>query len=120
MKHKRIPQKIDELVYGTSISPDGCKILELEKNKHYSLAYGELAKEERTKLHKMEMKELYYIIEGTGKITVNDKEKEITERDVIIVPENAEQKLENTGNKTLKFLMIVNPPYELEKESILE
>lgn len=120
MKHKKIPQKIEELVYGTTISQDGCKILELERNEQYSLAYGELAVGEKSKEHKMEMKELYYIIQGKGKITVNKKEKEIEKGDIIIISENAIQKLENTGNERLKFLMIVNPPYDPEKERILE
>jgi len=120
MKYRKIPQKIEELVYGTTISQDGCKILELERNKQYSLAYGELAVGEKSKEHKMEMQELYYIIQGKGKITVNKEEKEIEEGDVIVIPENAKQKLENIGKERLRFLMIVNPPYDPEKEQILE
>jgi len=120
MKYKKIPKKIEELLNGITISQDGCKILELERNKQYSLAYGELAVGEKSKEHKMEMQELYYIIQGKGKITANKKEKKIEKGDIIVIPENAIQKLENTGNERLKFLMIVNPPYESEKERILE
>ncbi|MBK5113397.1 MAG: cupin domain-containing protein [Candidatus Heimdallarchaeota archaeon] len=120
MKQKKIPENIKELVYGTTISQDGCKILELERNEQYSLAYGELAVGEESKAHKMEMQELYYIIQGKGKITVNKEEKEIEKGDIIILPEEAVQKLENTGKEPLKFLMIVNPPYDSEKEQIVE
>lgn len=120
MRYKKIPKKIEELVYGTTISQDGCKILELERNKQYSLAYGELAVGEKSKEHKMEMQELYYIIQGKGKITVNKEEKEIEKGDIIVIPEDTEQKLENIGQETLRFIMIVNPPYDPEKEQILE
>lgn len=120
MKHKKMPKDLDELVNGAIISQDGCKILELERNEQYSLALGELAKGEKSKLHKMEMQELYYIIQGKGKITIDKEEKEIEKGEVIVVPAKAEQKLENIGQKTLKFLMIVNPPYDPEKEQILE
>ncbi|NHJ32739.1 MAG: cupin domain-containing protein [Asgard group archaeon] len=120
MKHKKIPQEIEELVTGATISQDGCKILELERNEQYSLAYGELAVGEKSKLHKMEMQELYYIMQGKGKITLDKEEKKLKKGDVIVIPENVEQKLENIGKETLKFLMIVNPPYDPKKEQILE
>lgn len=120
MKYKKIPEKIEELINGITISQDGCRILELERNNQYSLAYGELAVGEKSKEHKMEMQELYYIIQGKGKITVNKKEKILEKGDIIVLPENAEQKLENIGKERLRFLMIVNPPYDPEKELILE
>jgi len=120
MKHKKIPLKREDLVHGAIISPDGCKIVELERNEQYSLAYGELGVGEKSKEHKMEMQELYYFIQGKGKITINKREKEIKEGDVIKIPKNAIQKLENIGKETLKFLMIVNPPYDPEKEQVLE
>lgn len=120
MKYKKIPKKIEELINGPTISQDGCRILELERNKQYSLAYGELAVGEKSKEHKMEMQELYYIIQGKGKITVNKEEKILEKGDVIVIPENAVQKFENIGKEALRFLMIVNPPYDPEKEEILE
>jgi mannose-6-phosphate isomerase-like protein (cupin superfamily) len=120
MKQKKIPEKIEELVYGTTISQDGCKILELERNEQYSLAYGELAVGEKSKAHKMAMQELYYIIQGKGKITLNGKEKILEKGDIIVLPEETVQKLENIGEEPLKFLMIVNPPYDPKKEQILE
>ncbi len=120
MKYKKIPKKIEEQLNGITRSQDGCKILELERNKQYSLAYGELEVGEKSKEHKMEMQELYYIIQGRGKITVNKEEKELEKGDVIVIPENAVQKLENIGKEALRFLMIVNPPYDPEKEQILE
>ena len=120
MKHKKIPLKREDLGQEVKISQDGCKIVELERNEEYSLAYGELAVGEKSKEHKMAMQELYYFIQGKGKITINKKEKEIEKGDVIIIPKNAIQKLENIGKEPLKFLMIVNPPYDPEKEQILE
>ena len=101
-------------------SKDGVLVLEIEKNSDYSLAYGELAVGERNKKHKIEMQEIYYIIQGQGKMIVDNQEETIEKGDIITIPTNAIQQMINTGRLILKFLMIVNPPYNPEREEILE
>ncbi len=118
MKIMKLPEDLDE--QNSYKSPDGTLIAEIEINKDYSLAYGEIKGKESNKQHTMIMKELYYIIEGKGIITVNSFEHEIAKGDVIVIPENAVQKITNTGRRKLKFLMIVNPPYDSKKEVMLE
>lgn len=118
MKIMKIQEELEEK--GWYKSQDGTLIIEVEKNEHYSLAYGELNPGESNKKHSMTMQELYYILEGEGEINVNNTEHKITQGEVIIVPEKAIQTIKNTGKKKLKFLMIVNPPYDPEKEVILE
>ena len=118
MKIMKLPEDLDK--ENSFKSQDGTVIAEIEINKDYSLAYGELQAKESNKQHTMTMKELYYILDGKGIITVNNSEHSIVKGDVIIIPENAVQKMTNTGRKKLKFLMIVNPPYDPEKEIIFE
>ena len=118
MKIMKLPEDLD--MENSFKSQDGTLIAEIEINKEYSLAYGELQGKESSKPHTMTMKELYYILEGKGIITVNNTEHSIVKGDVVIIPENAVQKMTNTGKKKLKFLMIVNPPYDPEKEIIFE
>ncbi len=118
MKIMRLPEDLDE--QNSYKGQDGTLIAEIEINKNYSLAYGELKARQSNKQHTMRMKELYYIISGKGIIMVNNFDHKIAKGDVIVIPENAVQKITNTGRRKLKFLMIVNPPYDPEKEVLLE
>jgi mannose-6-phosphate isomerase-like protein (cupin superfamily) len=101
-------------------SKDGVIVIELMKSEKYSIAYGELLPKEENKKHKMDMQETYYFLEGEGEIII-DGQKIPVKKDVMIkIKPNAEQKLVNTGKKKMKFLMVVNPPYNSDKEEILE
>ena len=101
-------------------SQDGVKIIELYKNKSYSFTYGELGPKEENKLHKMAMEEVYYIIQGKGIMVIEEEELAVKKGDVIIIKPNCKQKIRNCGRRKLAFYMIVNPPYESQKEEILE
>ena len=101
-------------------SKDGVIVIELMKTEKYSIAYGELLPKEENKKHKMEMQETYYFLQGEGEIII-DGQKTPVKKDVMIkIKPNAEQKLVNKGKEALKFLMVVNPPYNPEKEIVLE
>ncbi|NHJ04686.1 MAG: cupin domain-containing protein [Candidatus Heimdallarchaeota archaeon] len=101
-------------------SQDNTEIIELEKNNDYSLAYGELKPGEKNRKHKMQMREIYYFLEGEGIIEIEGEQEKISAGKFVIIPKNAVQWLRNTGEKSLRFLMIVNPPYDQKKEEILE
>ncbi|MGC9781006.1 MAG: cupin domain-containing protein [Candidatus Heimdallarchaeota archaeon] len=120
MKIKKIPAVFEEKETDVTRSKDGVLVFEIEKNNEYSIAYGELAVGEKNKKHKLEMQELYYIIQGIGKIIVESREEVIKKGALIIIPENTTQQIQNTGQEKLKFLMIVNPPFDSEKEEIYE
>ncbi len=101
-------------------SKDGVIVIELLKTEKYSIAYGELLPKEENKKHKMIMEETYYFLEGEG-IIIIDGDKIPVKKDIMIkIKPNAEQKLINTGIGKMKFLMVVNPPYDPIKEEILE
>jgi len=101
-------------------SQDSTEIIELEKNKDYSLAYGELKPGIKNRKHKIQMREIYYFLEGEGIIEIDGQQEKISAGKLVTIPKNAEQWLKNTGEKPLRFLMIVNPPYDQKKEEILE
>ncbi|MFW9924225.1 MAG: cupin domain-containing protein [Candidatus Thorarchaeota archaeon] len=101
-------------------SKDGTLVLELEKNNDYSLAYGELQPGEKNNEHKMEMQEVFYILSGKGIITIEEEKKAVKKDSMIVVPIGKKQSMENTGKKKMRFLMIVNPPYDENKEKIIK
>jgi len=101
-------------------SKDDVKLLEIEKNGQYSLAYGEIERAKENRKHKMAMQELYYIIEGKGEMILSGEKILVKKGMIIKVEKNKEQKIRNMGRRNLRFLMIVNPPYNEEMEIIIE
>ena len=87
---------------------------------NYSLAQFTLESGKKSKLHKMKSSEIYYILEGSGKLTINGESYLLQKDDSAYVPRNAEQFIENSGNKILKFLCIVEPAWKSDDEVLLE
>ena len=87
---------------------------------NFSLAQFTLEQGKKSKLHKISSSEIYYIIQGTGEITIDNIIYELSENDSIFVPPSARQFIRNTGSEDLKFLCIVYPPWNKEDEKILE
>ena len=86
----------------------------------YSLAQFTLEIGEKTKLHKIKSSEIYYILEGNGKLRIDGNEFELKKNDSAYVPPNSEQFFENIGSEKLQFLCIVEPAWKQEDDEILE
>ena len=86
----------------------------------YSIAQFILEPKKKSKLHKMKSSEIYYIIEGSGKIRINEDSFHIEKDDSVYVPPNSKQFIENTGSVNLKFLCIVEPAWKADDEILLE
>ena len=87
---------------------------------NYSLAQFTLETGKKSKRHKMKSSEIYYILEGSGKLTVNEESYILQKDDSAYVPPNAEQFIENSGSEDLKFLCIVEPAWKADDEELLE
>jgi len=86
----------------------------------YSLAQFTLDIGKKTKLHKIKSSEIYYILEGKGKLTIDEKVFFLEKDDSIHVSPNSTQFIENIGPIELRFLCIVEPAWKIEDENILE
>jgi mannose-6-phosphate isomerase-like protein (cupin superfamily) len=51
-----------------------------------------------------DIEEVYYILEGTGEITVNNEQREISKGDIIYVPPKAVHTVLNNGKKPLRLI----------------
>ena len=120
MKLLTIPNEIKNFSREMIKSRDGTTVMEIEKNTEYSLAFGELEKGQKNKHHKMAMQEIYFIIEGKGRFRIDNHELITKKGDLIKITKNSSQQLTNIGKRKLKFFMIVNPPYDSQKEEILD
>ena len=87
---------------------------------NYSIAQFSLESGKKTKLHKIKSSEIYYILEGNGKLKINSEKFELKKNDSAYVPPNSEQFLENIGSEILRFLCIVEPAWKPEDDKILE
>ena len=87
---------------------------------NYSLAQFTLGPGKKSKLHQMSSSEIYYILEGTGNLTINEDTHSLEKNDSAFVPPNSKQFIENSGDVDLKFLCIVEPAWKADDETILE
>ena len=87
---------------------------------NYSLAQFTLETGKKSKRHKMKSSEIYYILEGSGKLTVNEESHILQKDDSAYVPPNTEQFIENLGSEDLKFLCIAEPAWKADDEVLLE
>jgi mannose-6-phosphate isomerase-like protein (cupin superfamily) len=79
---------------------------------HYSLAWAKVAPHKKTLRHRLTSSEVYYILNGTGIMHINNEEKRVQENDIVYIPPNAVQHIENAGDIDLEFLCIVDPAWQ--------
>ena len=96
---------------------DGSLIRELmhpasHGNKNQSLAEAIIAVNSETVLHRHHRsEELYYITAGSGLMTLDDQQFEVTTGDTICIAPGLAHKIRNTGACDLKILCCCSPAY---------
>ena len=99
------------------VANDGCTIRELLHPENdaidlpYSLALATVDIGKTSFQHKLEQTEVYHILQGHGRMFIENEDSEVTAGDVIVIPEEALQWIENIGNEPLVFAAIVSPPW---------
>jgi mannose-6-phosphate isomerase-like protein (cupin superfamily) len=97
---------------------DGSQIRELlaHRNsciKNQSLAEARLPPGAKTTPHHHNLtEEIYYILEGHGRMEIDGESKEVNPGDAIAIPPGARHTIGNTGTETLRFLCCCAPGYE--------
>ena len=96
---------------------DGCSIRELLHPKNdavdlpYSLALATVDVGQKSYRHKLEQTEVYHILQGHGRMFIDSEDSEVGTGDVIVIPAEAVQWIENIGSEPLVFTAIVSPPW---------
>jgi len=96
---------------------EGCHIIETSNSpddEDVSIARARVEKGQRTKWHYLEnTSERYVILAGTGLVEVGmDAPCQVAAGDVVIVPTNTRQRIENTGQEDLVFLAVCSPRFQ--------
>ncbi len=87
---------------------------------NYSIAQFTLEYGKKSKLHKISSSEIYYILEGSGNLKIDEDTHQMEKDDSAYVPPNSKQFIENSGSINLKFLCIVEPAWKADDEILLE
>ncbi|MGH9823907.1 MAG: cupin domain-containing protein, partial [Blastocatellia bacterium] len=69
--------------------------------------------------HHDEIEEVYYILEGSGVMTVGNEQREVASGDAIYVPRGNTHTLKNTGSEPIRLLLVCGPAFYRDDE-ILE
>lgn len=84
-----------------------------------SLAHAEVAPGRTTRAHRLAGSEVYYILEGRGRMHIDAEEAEVSEGQAVYIPPRAVQFIENPGPGVLRFLCLVDPAWTPSSEEVL-
>lgn len=84
----------------------------------YSLAHARVRPGQTTTPHRLRTSEVYYVIEGQGRMHIDAEVSEVAAGDAIYIPPRTIQHIENTGTGDLVFLCIVDPAWRREDEEV--
>jgi len=105
---------------------DGCRIRELLHPKNdpvdlpCSLAHARLTPGNHSCRHRLKQTEVYYILKGQGMMHIGNDSREVSSGDIILIPAEAVQWIENSGDTDLIFLALVSPPWKNEDDERIE
>jgi len=100
------------------ITKDGSEIRELLAHRNSCIENQSLAEARlpvggrTTPHHHVQTEEIYYILEGTGRMEMGDDHRGVQPGDAVAIPPGAIHTIANTGDTPLKFLCMCAPAYE--------
>jgi mannose-6-phosphate isomerase-like protein (cupin superfamily) len=86
----------------------------------YSLAHAHVPPGETTKPHRLATAEVYYIIAGAGRMSIDAESAPVGPGCAVYIPPGATQCIQNFGEEDLVFLCIVDPAWRAQDEEVLE
>lgn len=116
-------QNIDQVSAFTT--KDGSEIRELLAHRNSAIVNQSLAEarlppgKATTPHHHPKTEEIYYILEGTGAMTIGRETRTVGPGDAIAIPPGQSHTISNPGPVTLKFLCCCAPGYE-HADTVLE
>jgi len=87
---------------------------------NYSIAQFTLKSGKKSIIHKIKSSEIYYILEGSGDLSIDENTFHLQKDDSVFVPPNSKQFIKNTGIVDLRFLCVVEPAWNAKDETLLE
>ncbi len=89
-------------------------------NKNQSLAEAIVPPNSKTLLHlHRTSEEIYYILEGEGRMFLGDRVFMVSKGDIILIPPKMPHGIANTGTSLLRLLCCCSPPYSHEDTQLI-
>jgi mannose-6-phosphate isomerase-like protein (cupin superfamily) len=66
--------------------------------------------------HHQQLEEIYYIVAGSGMMTVGSEQQEVGPGDAVYIPRGQRHTLENTGSEPIRLLVACGPAFFYEDE----
>jgi mannose-6-phosphate isomerase-like protein (cupin superfamily) len=64
------------------------------------------------------LEEVYYILSGSGVMTIGGESREVSAGDAIYIPKQHRHTLKNTGDEDMKILLVCGPAFYFEDHRI--
>jgi len=84
-----------------------------------SLALATVRPGQRSRPHRLGTSEVCFIIEGQGIMHIDHEREDVQAGDLVYIPPQAVQYIENRGDAALRFLCIVDPAWRSADEEVL-
>jgi mannose-6-phosphate isomerase-like protein (cupin superfamily) len=68
--------------------------------------------------HHLETEEIYYILEGAGRMTVGREVRMVETGDAVFIPRHHAHTLENTGSAPMTILLVCGPAHSFEDHHV--
>jgi mannose-6-phosphate isomerase-like protein (cupin superfamily) len=93
---------------------------EVHGNARQSMAEAILPVGGRSFRHRHRLsEEVYYILEGEGRLTVGSETAAVAAGDAVCIPPDTVHWIENTGETPLRFLCCASPPYSHDDTQLI-
>ena len=85
----------------------------------HSLAHARLGPGLASTPHRLASSEVYVLVAGRGRMTIDGEERDVMAGDTIYIPPHATQHIRNLGEEALVFFCLVEPAWRPEDEEVL-
>lgn len=68
--------------------------------------------------HHEVLEEIYYILSGSGLMTIGEETQSVSTGDAIYIPKQQRHSLTNTGDEAMKILLVCGPAFYFEDHRI--